>query len=106
MAAAYVEKHRLALTIEKAISEALISQPENPYLALADWFAAGKAKTVPAPKPKASGAASSKPVPIKEAKEAMLDIGGGISLWYRTWGSPTGIPVIFVHGGPGNSVGD
>ena len=44
--------------------------------------------------------------PIDKAHEGMLDIGGGISLWYRTWGKPTGIPALFVHGGPGNCVAD
>ena len=28
------------------------------------------------------------------------------SLWYRVWGNPEGIPVLFVHGGPGNCVAD
>lgn len=46
-------------------------------------------------------------IPIEEAQEAMLDVGGGISLWYRTWGNrESGIPVLFVHGGPGNSIAD
>lgn len=46
-------------------------------------------------------------IPIEKAQEAMLDIGGGLSLWYRTWGNREfGIPVLFVHGGPGNSVAD
>uniref|UniRef100_A0A7S4HSU4 prolyl aminopeptidase n=1 Tax=Odontella aurita TaxID=265563 RepID=A0A7S4HSU4_9STRA len=36
-----------------------------------------------------------------------MDVGGGISLWYRTWGNrESGIPVLFVHGGPGNSAAD
>ena len=38
MASTYVQKHKLAQTIEKAITEALASQPENPYEALAAWF--------------------------------------------------------------------
>ena len=30
-----------------------------------------------------------------------------IELWYRTWGNKAnGIPVLFVHGGPGNCVSD
>jgi len=32
--------------------------------------------------------------------------GEDIKLWYRTWGNPAGIPVLFVHGGPGNCVAD
>jgi|EP01046_Picozoa_sp_COSAG06_P040960 SAM-dependent methyltransferase len=42
-AAQYVQKHRLAQTIERGLTEALKSQPENPYEALAAWF-----KDVPA----------------------------------------------------------
>ena len=29
-----------------------------------------------------------------------------LSLWYRTWGNSSGIPVLFVHGGPGACVAD
>ena len=36
--AAYLETHKLAATVEKALMEALASQPENPYAALAEWF--------------------------------------------------------------------
>ena len=56
---------------------------------------------------------SSKFQNIDEATETMIPISGpeneGISLWVRTWGcqpSNGGIPVLFVHGGPGNSVDD
>ena len=83
-------------------------------------------------------------VPITAANEATLELGDGISLWYRTvrawlvgilelppkrslhtppswaqfplsavmcclsaqWGKRSGIPVLFVHGGPGNCVAD
>jgi len=46
-------------------------------------------------------------VPIEEGKESFLDVGDGIKLWYRTWGKRDGgTPVLFVHGGPGNCVGD
>jgi len=38
----YVSTHQLTGTIEKALTEALASQPENPYLALAAWFEANK----------------------------------------------------------------
>ena len=27
-----------------------------------------------------------------------------LSLFYRVWGNPSGIPLLFVHGGPGNDV--
>ena len=45
-------------------------------------------------------------VPISQARPARLDVGDGISLWYRTWGNPAGTPVLFVHGGPGQCVAD
>lgn len=46
-------------------------------------------------------------VPISSASESNLHLGDGLSLWYRTWGNrETGTPVLFVHGGPGNSVAD
>ena len=32
--------------------------------------------------------------------------GQDIKLSYRTWGNPAGVPVLFVHGGPGNCVAD
>ena len=44
---------------------------------------------------------------IEQAIEGRLPIGNGLSLWYRTWGNKrTGIPVLFVHGGPGNAISD
>lgn len=45
-------------------------------------------------------------VPIAQAKSGRLDVGGGISLWYREWGNPAGTPVVFVHGGPGQCIAD
>jgi len=46
-------------------------------------------------------------VPVQHASEHYLDIGNGMSLWYRLWGNrESGIPVIFVHGGPGNCIAD
>ena len=48
MAANYVQKHRLAETIERGLTEALKGQPENPYEALAAWFQT-KAGEPPAP---------------------------------------------------------
>ena len=52
MATEYVQKHKLGGTIEKALAEALASQPENPYEALAAWFSAqgGAAKAASAAK--------------------------------------------------------
>ena len=44
---------------------------------------------------------------MENAEENLLDIGAGLKLWYRTWGNKAnGIPVLFVHGGPGNCVAD
>eukprot|EP01047_Picozoa_sp_COSAG01_P091957 COSAG01_NODE_23433_length_815_cov_1.328212_2_plen_124_part_00 len=46
-------------------------------------------------------------VPIEDATEHFLELGGGLRLWYRTWGrADGGVPVLFVHGGPGNCVAD
>jgi len=45
-------------------------------------------------------------ITIDEAVESTLDMGGGVSIWYREWGNPQGIPVLFVHGGPGQCVAD
>jgi proline iminopeptidase len=47
-------------------------------------------------------------IPIEHATEHYLDIGdGGLTIWFRTWGNKQdGIPVLFVHGGPGNAIAD
>ena len=45
-------------------------------------------------------------IPIERAEAGRLDVGDGISLWYRVWGNPAGTPVVFVHGGPGQCVAD
>ena len=46
-------------------------------------------------------------VGINEGSEAMVEVEDGIKVWLRTWGNlNTGIPVLFVHGGPGNCVAD
>lgn len=53
------------------------------------------------------GRPTSTMIPIEQAQPAMLDVGDGIRIWYRTWGTrSTGIPVLFVHGGPGNAIAD
>ena len=44
--------------------------------------------------------------PIEQAVEGQLEVGGGITLWFREWGNPAGTPVVFVHGGPGQCVAD
>lgn len=47
-------------------------------------------------------------VPIEKAQEGYLSVddidGADIRLWYQTWGNRDGIPVLFVHGGPGQCV--
>jgi len=49
-------------------------------------------------------------VPIEKAEEFMLEVdrvnNTSIQLWFRTWGNPNGVPVLFVHGGPGQAVAD
>ena len=36
-----------------------------------------------------------------------LEVSPGISLWFKTWGNKeSGIPVLFVHGGPGACCAD
>ena len=45
-------------------------------------------------------------VPIEKAVEGQLEMSDGITLWYRVWGNPSGTPVVFVHGGPGQCVAD
>ena len=46
-------------------------------------------------------------IPIEHAVEHTLPLDDTRMLWYRTWGNKaTGIPVLFVHGGPGNAVAD
>lgn len=31
-----------------------------------------------------------------------LDVGDGHRVWVRPWGDPRGVPVLFLHGGPGS----
>lgn len=40
------------------------------------------------------------------AQEFYLDVGDGHQLYVHDWGNPKGLPVIFLHGGPGGSVSD
>lgn len=41
-------------------------------------------------------------VPIERASEHYIEVDDGIFLWYRIWGNrDTGVPLLFVHGGPG-----
>ena len=41
-------------------------------------------------------------VPMEHAEEHYVEVDPGIFVWLRTWGNrDSGIPVLFVHGGPG-----
>ncbi|KAL3943185.1 MAG: hypothetical protein SGBAC_002746 [Bacillariaceae sp.] len=41
------------------------------------------------------------------ASEHYIEVDEGIFLWYRIWGNrKSGVPVLFVHGGPGQAVVD
>jgi proline iminopeptidase len=50
---------------------------------------------------------------VEQAQETWLDIqdedsGHKYQIWFRTWGrmDGTGIPIVFIHGGPGNAIAD
>jgi proline iminopeptidase len=48
---------------------------------------------------------------IHDAEEHFVEVDDGIYVWFRTWGNPPtsdggGVPVLFVHGGPGQAVAD
>ena len=48
-------------------------------------------------------------VPIEAAREHWVQVNANPSMkiWYRTWGNrESGIPLLFVHGGPGNAIAD
>jgi proline iminopeptidase len=42
--------------------------------------------------------------PLEPYESGMLDVGGGHRLYWEQSGNPTGVPVIFLHGGPGAGV--
>lgn len=35
----------------------------------------------------------------------MLDVGDGQRIYWEEWGSPDGVPALYVHGGPGGGLG-
>lgn len=39
-------------------------------------------------------------------KEFFIEVGDGHQLYVHDWGNPKGLPVVFLHGGPGGSVND
>jgi len=41
--------------------------------------------------------------PIEPYLKGMLDVGAGHSIYWEQSGNPSGIPVLFCHGGPGSS---
>jgi proline iminopeptidase len=43
---------------------------------------------------------------LESYRKGFLDVGGGHSLYYELYGNPKGIPVIFLHGGPGAGFSD
>jgi proline iminopeptidase len=46
-------------------------------------------------------------IPIENAQEHYIEVDDGVYVWFRIWGNKdSGVPVLFVHGGPGQSVAD
>lgn len=35
----------------------------------------------------------------------LLEVGDGQLIWYEEWGVPSGVPCLYVHGGPGGTLG-
>lgn len=35
-------------------------------------------------------------------QSGMLDVGDGHEIYWETWGNPDGVPIVFLHGGPGS----
>lgn len=38
-------------------------------------------------------------------RHGLLDVGGGQLVYWEEWGSPDGVPALYVHGGPGGTLG-
>lgn len=38
-------------------------------------------------------------------RHGLLDVGGGQLVHWDEWGSPDGVPALYVHGGPGGTLG-
>jgi proline iminopeptidase len=45
-------------------------------------------------------------IPIEQANEYLIQVDESIYVWFRTWGNTNGVPLLFVHGGPGGAVAD
>ncbi len=43
---------------------------------------------------------------LESYQKGFLDVGDGHSLYFELYGNPKGIPVIFLHGGPGSGFSD
>ena len=43
---------------------------------------------------------------VQSYKSGYISVGDGYELYYELYGNPKGIPVIFLHGGPGAGFGD
>lgn len=43
---------------------------------------------------------------LKTGQSGYLDVGDGHQLYYETYGNPEGIPVLYLHGGPGYGFSD
>ena len=39
--------------------------------------------------------------PIEASRSGMLDLGAPHRMYYEESGNPRGVPVVFLHGGPG-----
>lgn len=47
------------------------------------------------------------PTPAPDAPRAhgLLEVGDGQRIYWEEWGSPDGVPLLYVHGGPGGGLG-
>lgn len=99
----HLPKHRgLQLLAGAALALAAV-------VALARAVGRGQRPTAPFPRVRPGRFSDGDIIPIEGAREHYLTIPHTtLRLWYRVWGNqgPTGVPVLFVHGGPGNAVAD
>lgn len=42
--------------------------------------------------------------PLEAYASGWLEVGDGHRVWYEQCGNPAGVPVVFLHGGPGSSI--
>ena len=104
MAATYCQTHQLGATIEKALTEALGSQPENPFAALAAWFAAGGAATVTTAAPKKKAAPEPEPEPEPQPAAAKPKRPSAADVLEALFGGAPSADFFFVQ--IGANVGD